>query len=686
MTSFRILRLGATAVLLGTISHQAIAQIAEEDEGFALDPIYVLLNKAKSSTNSYEFSPMDSEAPMPADAGALLGATPGVAFNRMGGHGVDIVIRGQQGNQLNIIDAGSVTYGACPNRMDPPTATAALARADRVVVERGYASVTNGPGGSGGTVRFERDAPEFDQDEKLAGTLSLGGTTNAGLLSAAATFAADLGHGFYIEGSLEEKSAGNYVDGDGREERSAYDQSSQGLTFGYKSGDADLAFDIEHDKTTDVLFAGAGMDSPVSENWVYRLRGGVDVDMGALRRIEGNLYLSEVDHVMDNYSLRPNMGMLMRVPSSSDTLGGKLEGQFEFGETMLKIGVDHQSSNRLAIAYAGMAMARPQIEASNPAFSRFLMWPDVTIAQTGLYVESETRLSESNTLKGGLRYDHVRASAGAAGGLAGYTAMVPNTLYSTYYGTTFDAARTEDNLGGLLRFEHELSPGATLFAGLSRSVRTADANERAMARDNWVGNPDIAPEKHHQFDLGVELERAGWNLTAAAYLDKVDDYILRDQFTVAGVTTYRNVSATLSGIELSGDWEQGGWQVAGNLTYTYGQNDTDDRALAQIAPLMGAVSASYGKDAWRAGARVNFAAAQDRYDPAREPGPTPGYATLDLFGSYEVSDRAILVAGIDNVLDATYANHLSRSNAFDTTVTRVMEPGRTAYITLEMRF
>lgn len=681
-------RLGATALLLCTISVPAFAQSTGTDEGLALDPIYVLLGKARASANTYEFSPRQTDVAPVADGGALLATTPGVAFSRMGGHGVDIVIRGQQGNQINVIDAGSFTYGGCPNRMDPPTSTAAIDRADTIVVERGYASVTNGPGGSGGTVRLEREAPKFEPGKLWSGEVRVGGNSNGAMREVAGNFAFAFGNGFYAEGAVEARSAGNYRDGDGRSVRSAFDQKAQGLTFGYKGAGFEAALDIEHDKATDVLFAGAGMDSPLSENWLYRLRGGVDVNMGALKRVEGVVYRSNVDHVMDNFTLRPVAGMLMRVPTTSDTTGAKIEGQFDLGTTTAKVGIDYQSNNRLAVMYSGPGAQQAQVLASNPANARFLMWPDVTIAQAGLYLQTETRLGAKTVVKGGLRYDHVRASAGLAGGSASFPALTgtPDSYYLAQYGTTFDKARTEDNIGGLLRIEHEIAAGTKVFAGLSRSVRTADANERAMARNNWVGNPDIRPEKHHQFDLGIEAARGDWDLAASVYVDKVDDYILRDQFSTPGVTLYRNVSATLSGFDLAGSWQQGGWLVEGNLSYTFGKDDANDRALAQIAPLMGKISASYGMDAWRAGARVNFAAAQDRFDPSREPGPTPGYATLDLFGSYKIGDNALILAGVDNALDKNYATFLNRSNSFDPTVTRVNEPGRTAYIKLQMQF
>lgn len=686
MTRNSTVRLSATAVLLCSISGQALAQDTAAPEATVLDPILVQGAMSTATGTSYSFSPRHQNHAPAMDGGGVLATIPGVTASRMGGHGLDIVIRGQQANQLNIIDAGALTYGGCPNRMDPPTSTAAFSRADRVIVERGYSSVTNGAGGTGGTVRLEREAPVFDPARRISGDFSIGGTSNSGAFEAGGSIATDLGNGFYLKGSAEYKTADNYEDGAGNAVRSAYDQQSAGLTLGYRKDGLELAFDIENDKAENVLFAGAGMDSPLSDTWVYRLRGGVDLDLGALRRIEGTIYRSEVDHVMDNYSLRPVAGMLMRSPTTSDTTGATLEAQFEFGATKAKLGFDHQSNERRAIGYGGMAGMLGMIEASAPGMARSLSWPDVTIAQTGIYGEAETALSDKTTLKLGARYDHVRATAGAAGGIAGSAAPAPNTFYTAQYGTTFDAPRSEDNLGGLIRLEHDLAPGTRVFAGLSRSVRTADANERAMGRSNWVGNPDIAPEKHHQIDVGIETQQDNWSFNATAYVDRVDDYILRDAFSVAGVTTYRNVSAQLSGVELSGSWAKNGFEVAGDLTYTRGQNRTDDRALAQIPALQGRITASYGRDAWRAGARLNWAAEQDRIDPSRDAGVTPGYGTLDLFGSYAFNDRVMLLAGVNNITDKVYSDHLSRANVFDTTLTRINEPGRTVYVKLEARF
>ncbi|RKT27814.1 iron complex outermembrane receptor protein [Roseovarius halotolerans] len=679
-------RLGVTAILMCSLAPCALAQAAPEATT-ELTPITVERPAQADGPMSTVLVPRGMNSSPVSDGAAILATAPGLTAGRMGGHGLELVIRGQQQNQLNIIDAGSFTYGACPNRMDPPTSSASFLRADEVLIERGYASVTHGPGGSGGTVVLNRKAPELASGKRVEGHLSAGAGSNGTGTELGGQISVDLGRGFYAEAAAERKNANNYVDGSGRTVRSAYDQTGAGVTLGYAANGIDLALDYDYSLVEDSLYPGAGMDSPFDETTIYRLRGGMDVNAGALRRIEGSLFSSEVDHVMDNYSLRPLLGMAMRTPATSDTTGGKLEAHLDFGRTTAKLGIDHQSNNRFAMMYAGMPPMIPLLDNADPSRSRFLMWPDVTIKQTGIYLETETELSPKAMLKAGLRYDRVKASAGAANFAPALDAgNTPNTYYTMQYGTTFNTAREEDNVGGLLRLEYALNPDTTVFAGLSRSVRTADATERAMGRANWVGNPDIDPEKHHQLDLGLQIDKGAWYLNASAYADWVDDYILRDQFSVAGVTTYRNVSAELSGIELSAGWEQGPWAIWGDATWTKGRNTTDKRDIAQIPPLQGQISLAYGIDGWRAGARVNWALDQNQIDPARDPGPTPGFATLDLFGSYELTKNAIVLAGINNVTDETYANHLSRANLFDPTVTQVNEAGRTFYLKVEAKF
>jgi iron complex outermembrane receptor protein len=119
-----------------------------------------------------------------------------------------------------------------------------------------------------------------------------------------------------------------------------------------------------------------------------------------------------------------------------------------------------------------------------------------------------------------------------------------------------------------------------------------------------------------------------------------------------------------------------------------GQNRTDDRPLAEIPPLQGLLALDATLGQWSAGAALRWALEQDRVDDdprtgsGVDYGPTPGYAVADLTGTYRFGNGLALVAGIDNVFDATYANHLNRGNLFDPDPIRINEPGLTAWIRL----
>ena len=63
-------------------------------------------------------------------------------------------------------------------------------------------------------------------------------------------------------------------------------------------------------------------------------------------------------------------------------------------------------------------------------------------------------------------------------------------------------------------------------------------------------------------------------------------------------------------------------------------------------------------------------------------GETPGYLVPDLAASVTLDKGLRLQAGIENLFDKTYADHLNRSNAFDPVQARVNEPGRTLWIKL----
>ena len=627
----------------------------------------------------------------PADGGEFLRQVNGVNMSRFGGRGLEPIIRGQSQTQLNILLDGAYVHGGCPNRMDPPSSWAALETYEKVEVIRGVQTLQYGGGGSGGTVLFERDTRALAEEEGLHGRVSAAASTN----DLTYDFLADVvasGEKGYVRFFTELKENDNYEDGDGNEVRSAFDHKQAGIVLGYTPTEHRLfELTIERNEFTDALYPGSGMDSPEESGTFYKLRYLDRPDIAWIDNIKAEVYLSEVDHLMDNFSLREppvmmGMPMLRETDTTSDTTGGRLVLTSTLQNTSVTYGIDLQRNVRNATLY-NMNMTPPQ--------DLFYLWLDATIQQLGIFAEATTRLDDRRRLVYGLRIDQVDASAGLADATPNpampmYSA---NMAYMTYYGTKAED-QTETNVGGLLRYEIDLDYGVTLFTGLSRTVRTADATERYMNKwspnpaDRWIGNPAIDPEQHHQVDLGVLKQGGSHSLSATLFYDDVSDYILRD-YAPDQAQIYRNIDAELYGLEVEGTWRlRPGLDLTAALAYVHATNTTDDRPIAQTPPLGGKVQLDYYSGRWTHGARVRFADSQDRTDPESPlyVGETAGWGVFDFYGSYAMNETFSLRWGIDNLFDKTYAEHASRSNLMDLEAVRVNEPGRVAWLKLTAAF
>lgn len=630
------------------------------------------------------------------DGGTFLKNIPGVDAVRMGGHGLDPVIRGQQQEQLNIISDGAFVYGGCPNRMDPPAALTAIDTYDSVTVEKGFQSVRHGPGGTGGTVILTRNAPALDDDKPYQVKAGMAVNGNGQGVNGNLEVSAKVGEG-YARAFGTKSSANDYEDGNGNEVRSAFKQWSTGMEVGYAPGNGtELSFSAERDRTDDVLFAGAGMDSPYGITDVVRLKLSKELEGSAVSAVRFNAYGSRVNHLMDNYSLRnPSTAMYMSTPTSSDTTGFKIEADTDVADMPVLLGVDFKKLDRNAVRYGGMGIAGLNTLQSH-------VWPGIDSRETGVFGETTMKLDAARSVKFGLRYDNVHVTASKADDLATYAGALTrsaNQLYTLYYGDTFSTVN-EHNISGLMRYEHQLAQDTTTYLTASRSVRTANTTERAMAADvaaaasRWVGNPNIAPEKHYQLDAGVDTQIAGWGVSASAYYDRVQDFIFRDRARgQAGIllsdtaTIYRNIDATLMGMDLTAQHTfDNKVSMNGSLSYIYGQNEESNSALPQISPMKLGMDVSYPMGEWLLGTRVNAALKQSRVDTdtatgsGRDVGKTKRYMTADVYASRAFGDTIEVGLGVTNMFDKTYANHLNKSNSFDTTETQVNEPGRSLYL------
>ena len=620
----------------------------------------------RQSTASVQASPVS-------DGGELLQSLTGVSAIRMGGRALDPVIRGQKETQLNILLDGGYIHGGCPNRMDPPTAYTSVDSYDRVTVIKGNRTVIYGGGGSGGTVLFERDWPMIDE-KGYSGKVSGSYRGNGEQWELGADLAAGSDDG-YIRFIAHEGESENYEDGAGQEVSSKYDSQSTTILGGVRLGEnTTLQASFEKSDEEDVLFPGAQMDSPYADAENSRIKLTHQFTQGALRELKIEAYQSDVIHLMEN--------SMMSSPSTSDTQGMRVVVDAQLNDMDWVLGADIQNNERNAVAYM-----------KSNGMAAFSQWPGVEIKQAGLFLEGSKVLSQDDVLKGGLRYDRVEASASRATETFGMT--TPSARYLAVNGSS-ETDSNENNIGGFASWTHRLNNQYTVETTFSRSVRTADATERYVAKTSgmtpWIGNPLLAPEKHHQLEavLASKHESLNWSLTG--WINYVDDYILRHKS--GGTERYNNVDARLYGIEADIAYRIDENLTLGTaFTWLQGENRDDSQDLSRISPLELKTTLDYQKQQWKAGVEWKLVAAQNNVCLSSDPNcggqdvrQTPGYGLVNLHGEYASDNGMTIAMGIDNLFDKDYTLHESRDYVLDANPIQVAEPGQNIWLRVSASF
>ncbi|MPM90894.1 hypothetical protein SDC9_138017 [bioreactor metagenome] len=172
------------------------------------------------------------------------------------------------------------------------------------------------------------------------------------------------------------------------------------------------------------------------------------------------------------------------------------------------------------------------------------------------------------------------------------------------------------------------------------------------------------------------------------------DFILFDYSGTSSAV--RNVNARTAGLELGGSYRLGSALTAqGTLAYSWAENRTDGRALPQTPPLEVKLGLDYAQGPWNAGALWRVVAAQNRYAlkegnvVGKDFGPSAGFGVVSLNAGYRVHQSLKLTAGVDNLFDKAYSEHLNLAGNAGFGYpggTRIGEPGRTFWVRADLTF
>ena len=608
------------------------------------------------------------------DGGDLLKNINGVNAIRRGGHGLEAVIRGQSDQRLNTFLDGAMVYGACSAKMDPASTYANVNNYDSVTVIKGTQSVLFGAGGPGGIVSFKRVTNPVTKPEYRIGQNF---DSNAGSYTTSGNMVFPLSSSSYLRLNGSATNAGNYETGAGIKPLTEYSTTDYTVILGTLLSDGSkLEVNYSNNRQDKVGYPGLMMDIVYSYTDMYTLKYHRVTPLGIFNTMNVELFNTDIDHLMDNRTLRSG-GSAMATPASSDTYGGRIIGTIG---SDIRAGVDYEHNTKNA-------------EQTMMGSLKTYLWPDVETEKLGLFFEKDM-----NNISYGLRYDQVELDPTRAGVDPGAGTMQnsANMVYAMAANGGYAAAakRDFDNVSGFLRFNNLMNGSS--YVNLSINERAPDATELFNAKQNssammrHVGNPHLSSERHMTIEIGHEGMLLGNHVTGSVFYNDVDDYVTTHRVADAamGTRTYKNVDATLYGYEITAHRVVAGIDTTLNLNYTRAEDDTQNRALPQIMPLAGDLTFEIKSAQSNYGLRINFADTQDRFDSKvlDVAGGTAGYTAYDIFAGFEPTPNLRFTVGMSNITDKRYATHLNTTNNLDAAATRTDEPGRSLFGSINYEF
>lgn len=678
-------------IALAAASAQAAAAAPADDgaidERIATLDALVVTGIAPVAALTFVTDPRLPRQPVPASDGAdYLKTVPGFAVLRSGGTNGDPVLRGMFGSRLNLLAGDGAMMGACPSRMDNAMSYVSPETYDRLTIVKGPQTVLWGGGASAGTVRFEREIPYFDRaGARASGSLLVGGNgRNDQVLEASA--GAPRG---YARFTGNRSQADDYRDGAGREVPSAWRKWNADAAFGW-TPDADTVLEASIGTGDgEARYAGRGMDGAQFERTSYGLRFEKKAIGGLLDEVSANLYYNDVDHVMDNYTLRePDPSGSMPMPMASNvahrTAGGRVALTWRGERWDLIGGADARESRHSNRSAMGRGAYRAQ------------PWTvDARLRQAGIFAELHAHLAPGRHLIGGARVD--RAEAEDARALTGGMMPMPNP--------TAGQTRSETLPSAFLRYERTLADRPLhWYAGVGHTQRMPDYWELFSPKRGPDGAANafagVAPERTTQIDLGLRYGGKRVDAWVALYAGRMQDYIVFDYLgggAMGATTRARNADADIRGGEAGVEWRPAqDWKLGGTVSYAWGELSDSGQAMPQVPPLEARFNAGYDDGRWSAGALLRVVASQDRTSQTlgnvvgRDLGPSAGFAVFSLNAGYRFDDRLQIAAGIDNLFDRDYSEHLNLAGnsafGYPADPVRIHEPGRTGWIKLSYRY
>jgi iron complex outermembrane recepter protein len=643
------------------------------------------------------------------DIGDFLRQETNVSGIRKGGVGIDPVVRGFKYNQVTVLlNSGVKIEGGCPNRMDPVAAHVESENIKKMEIIKGPYVLKYGPV-LGALINLETELPHPYDKPEIHGEILYGFETNwNGQREHIALAGGNDKIFFNASGGF--KGYGSYTAGNDI----LYNTSFQKL---YGTAGAGIAINKNHqiilsyayDQGKNILYPALPMDERLDQTHVgsFTYTG---KNLGKIwQSIEFQGYYSPVHHVMDN--LNRSTAKTMQAVTTVDTwnAGGKLTGNLQKGVHKFLAGLDFEHVYKDGDKQMTMKMIMEGDTFISVKHAN--VWLNAVYNNAGAFAEYKIPF-KSLDFTAALRLDYNQATSGDTFRLVKNGIAYFDDLNSNYFNVSFS-----------LGMKKQLVSWLYLSAALGKGTRSPSVLERFIKlmpvqydSYDYLGNPQLKPENNYQADAAFELINPNvGSLAIGGFFSLVTDYIIGKVLPPSvikpstqgapGVKQFSNTDMVyLTGFEVSYQSPAAKkWGVLANVAATYGtepeavkyilsdgqvvgEEIVKNDPLPEIPPLEGSVRLSYKffRGKLIPNATVRLVSEQNRVSQSYGESETPGFITAAASVSYAPCRFASFVAGVENIFDTPYYEHLNRRIVGSTE--RLYEPGRVFYFTTIFKF
>lgn len=632
----------------------------------------------------------------------LTARTPGGARIGNGELSGQMQYRGLFGERLNLRVDGQRFASGGPNLMDPVFHYAPAPLVAAVVIDRGVSPVSAGPGLAGGAdAVFKRVDYAQEGETRFGYDVTVGGrTVNDSLSTGGVVGLASDSWRVNFLGAWEEGEDTQF--GDGVIGGTAFERGVYGLSAGAKTDLGELTVDLRRQNTGPSGNPPFPMDIQYFDTDFARL--GYGKDFGDVR-LEASVHYTDVAHLMDNFSLRlAPMPMMQRATfADATTRGGELSVSFPALGGDLELGIDGEQIEH-------------DVTITNPNNTDFFVtpFPSVEIDRFGGFAEWSGTLGAVNAQLG-LRVDRNGYDAGDAT-LGPALPVGPRMLAAAFN----DAERSGDDttVDAVARFWTPERNGLSWRATLAHKQQIPGYIQRfgwlpinasgGLADGNiYVGDLTLDPETAWIAEVGFDYASAKAYLRPTFFLRQIDDYIQGVPFdaTVGVADTpvemiasmngdptplrWDNVDARLYGFDVDGGYDfEGPLRLDGVFSFVRGERVDIDDNLYRVATPNLTVGLTWEADVWSATFETRAVADQDEVSLTNSEQATDGYVVLSAYGQWDIREGVTLSAGVENLLDEVYQDHLAgynRNGFGDVPVgERIPGAGRGAFVRLSL--